>query len=157
MIHELVSLNTHTLSKNYLIKHFKQILDENREVAESLLLSLSRNRPELFEELFKGFVETSKIELSSFEVVFSLITRVTISQKHLDTFIDRCLSSCQKLSGPAQTKLLKSVCKFICQLIRKGYFDVTNKPELWLTHCSQFKNNKHIAEFRDLINEKIKD
>lgn len=154
-MHELVTLYSHTLSKNYLLKHFKELFEENGEIAESLLFNLAQSRPEMYEELLKGLAETCKIDLSTLGLFFSLATKVGVSQKTLDTFINRCLSTCQKLSTPAQTKLLKSVCVFICQLIRKDHFDVTAKPETWLTHCSQFKNNKHIAEFRDLINEKI--
>ncbi len=138
-----------------MIKHFKEQLEENGEVAEGLLLSLAKTRTELFEELLKGLIVTSKIDIPTLELIFSLTTRVGISQKSLDSFVDRCLTSCQKLGKQDQPKQLRSIIKFICQLIRKGYFDVTNKPELWLTHCSHFKNNKHVTELRDLINEKI--
>lgn len=124
-------------------------------MAEEILIALFRNKTDLFEELLNGLIETHKIEIPLLELVYHLTERVGVSQKHLDTFVDRCFVSCEGMEKSAKIKQLKNTCKFVCGLQKKGLFDCKNKIETWMTHCSNYESSGIIREFRKFINEKL--
>lgn len=80
------------------------------------------------------------------EIVYFLTKVTRLDQRFLDEFIRLCFDQCLENQEKSATRI-KTIITFVIELSEKKQFDPTNRIEIWLMYCSEFKKTRGVKEF----------